>query len=629
MSYAEVYVDIKTLDIGHPFDYKIPVELEKNISAGCIVTIPFGKRKETGYVVRIKDSTEVKEKDIKAVESVLVNIPVFDKKRLRLIFWMCAYYVQPFGKIIGYFLPSGKIKKIAKVLNDAKWITAGRAFKEINPSLKSSGIAKTKNASGELDTDKSQNPFISEIIDSSNDSKSRAFLLKGFPDNEKSNIFKILCSSVYRSGKRTIIISPEMAGVETIFDGLLKNTGFSICINDHKKSENEKIKDWIDILCGNYDVVLGARSALFLPVPDAGMIIIDDAHDASYKESTIVRYNAQDIAIKLSGILKIPCVFVTSIPSIAMNFRFENEDSFQSISYEQYILEEAKRQTGEEQYIKLQKNECLNFVNGQINNNCHKTVIDLKNIDGFKEDMQITNRLYMSINRELLKKNKVVIFINKRGYSSFMICKKCGSVPTCPYCNISYSFHSNIKKLVCHHCSSTLDFTGACNICGSKDITSRGEGIEKVEFKIKQRFKGTEVYRIDSDAVKKSNALKNIIEELKRPGPAIILGTQMVLKDMDIKNMSLAGIIDFDSLLHLPDFSVNERTCQLLFELESLLSCDTGSEFFIQTFNPGNFIIESFISGNYMQFYKKELENRKELGYPPFESYQYNSIRKK
>ncbi len=570
MSYAEVYVAIKTLGICHPFDYKIPPDLEELAKVGSVVAVPFGNRQETGYITRLKKNSGFSGKEIKPVTRILYDAPIFDRDRLKLIYWMSAYYVAPVGKIMEFFIPSGrKAKKptTSSVLEDPGKSADLKASDKVVPG------------------------FLSDISEYAERDRFGGFLLKDFGGLQKLEIIKHLALKMKNSGRKTLVMAPEIADIKSMSSELDLKTEINACLYYSEKSPSKKFENWFEIYNNKYDAILGTRSAVFLPINRLGIIIIDDADDLSYKEATSVRYNLKDVALKLAGILKIPCVLFGNSASVNLRHDFSEKSNMQTI-------DNPGAHAGKNLF--------------------KKQVIDLKALDRSKEDSDITGGLFMGIREETGKKNKAVIFVNKRGYSSFLICRKCGNVPKCTSCNTAFKYHSSQKKLICHHCLAAVDFTGSCPSCGSDEFSYLGSGIEKIELKLKQRFKDVALFRIDSDKLKKKNELKEILNSVNSSGSAILLGTQLIAKDMKIKDITLMGIIDFDSLFNLPDYSINEKACQVLIRLSEVLKNDAGSRFIIQAYNTQNFILKSFMSSDFNIFYEEEIKNRKELFYPPF-----------
>ncbi|HEX7561052.1 MAG TPA: hypothetical protein VF347_02575, partial [Candidatus Humimicrobiaceae bacterium] len=351
MSYAEVYVSIKTLGICHPFDYKIPPDLEEQAKVGSVVAVPFGNRQETGYITRLKNNSKFSGKEIKPVTRILCDVPIFDRVRLRLIYWMAAYYVAPVVKIMEFFIPSGKKSKkssppacvdfqvkpsditIADTAtsdaetSDTRTFNTGTAGIRIAGSLAAdTSTIKTGPAIKISSTDayegshtftnESFRPLMAEISACAERDNFGGFLLKDFDELQKLEIMGCLALNVKKSGKKILVLAPEIADIKSIYSSLdLKNV-MNACLYYSEKSPSKRFEDWFEISRNSYDAIFGTRSAIFLPIKRLGIIIIDEADDLSYKEATIVRYNLKDVALKLARILKIPCVFFANSASV-------------------------------------------------------------------------------------------------------------------------------------------------------------------------------------------------------------------------------------------------------------------------------------------------------------------------
>jgi len=606
---AEVFLDLKAIEINHAFDYRIPDELIDKTGIGTIVIVPLGKRKEIGYVSRLKEKSDFPEKNLKKIEKIIVDITLFDIKKLGLIYWMSFYYIAAIGKIIELFLPPVKKSKLKKFFSDST-----------DPTIKKFKIKSTKNKNEVItcnkhETDQKCNKVYNETIpiNELKQNKSltdiyckdinnfigknlhKAFLLEGFLNSyNKISLYLNLCCQTSKIKRNILILVPEIISAEKIYEGLRINFGHRICIYHSEMSERKKFETWYGIWNNDFEVIIGTRSALFTPIKDLGLVIIDDEHDPSYKDNTIIRYNTQEVALKLGKILKIPVVFTGSTPSIELRFKAEKKDNFKIFK-----------------------------ITDDFNNDTmiEKVLVDLKSIDSYKDNRLITNTLHKAISKEILSGNKVIIFINKLGFSNFLICTKCGNIPKCPECNLSYRYHKINKKLVCHHCGKEINFDGACTSCGNDSISFSGSGIEKVESILNLRFKNVPIFRIDSEATEQKGSEENLLKKINNCGSSIIIGTQMIAKDYGIENITLAAVISCDNMLELPDYHMHER----VFQMESQISQKVNSytkkgKIIIQTFSPENPAIRNFISGSYEDFYFEELLNRKELGYPPYSS---------
>ena len=653
--YAEVYIDIKAFDIDHAFDYRIPPDLSSDIDIGRIIQVPFKNRIEVGYIVKIKDESELKDREIKDILKIVENRPVFDPERLELINWISEYYIQPPGSVIKFFLPPGGKYKHAitsprvklkfkdfitlnrniynKLKDKINWkrnssqkkiidylISDGEVLKEklvkdTGSSYSSLASLADKNIISivkkrqkrdfkyEYRPDKDlkkkkiilnsyQKNALCSIDNAIQKNIFHKFLIEGVTGSGKTAIYIAACRKVIEKKKRALILTPEISLIPQLFSRFESELGSRVCVYHSNMNEAERYERWLSIWENEFDVIIGTRSSIFTPIGNLGMIILDEEHDPSYKEGARVRYNAQDVAIKLGEILNIPVVMGSATPNIVTRYRAEKENDFTLLKIP---------------------------VKAQSSSPLETQVVDLKKIDRLKEDAAITGKLFTAISEELEKNNKVIIFLNRRGYSNFVICNKCGSVPKCSACDLSYNYHSDRRKLVCHHCGREQKYTGRCLVCGADNIFLYGTGIQRVQSKLQMRFKNTPILRMDSDVTVKKKSHQEILSRFISPGGSILIGTQMVAKGLDIEDVTLVGVINCDSMLGLPDYHMNERVYQLITQVSGRAGRKRKKgRVIIQTYNPQSSVMKNILAGDYESFYGRELASRKELCYPPF-----------
>ncbi|MBM3713320.1 MAG: hypothetical protein FJW56_07790, partial [Actinobacteria bacterium] len=394
MNYAEIYLDIKALEIDHPFDYSIPQQLSENALIGSVVAVSFRNRREIGYISKIKCKSCISDEEIKPIEKIIGSVPVFNKEKLNLIHWVSAYYVAPLGKVIEFFLPPGTKKEVERRLeNPEKFFkyssiaylnhrnysllsgkinweknysqkrivdfllkNNGTDLKELLNNTKASAVSLKsllnkgilyieKHRTGNDSINCSDN-YIKEIPEFSQsenkllfngvsncilNKKFKGFLLQEFSNMEQSSICVELSSAVLKYNKRTIILTPEKNTAEKIYSSFPQKLKKKVCVYHSEMSDSSRLEKWYDIFFNKYDITIGTRSAIFLPVNNPGLIIVYEENDPSYKESTMVRYNALDVALKLGKILKIPVVFGSIAPSVKVRYFSENNKNFEII----------------------------------------------------------------------------------------------------------------------------------------------------------------------------------------------------------------------------------------------------------------------------------------------------------
>ena len=644
--YAEVYVDIRSLGVDHPFDYIIPPKMKSSLGVGSVVMVPVLNRTQVGYVVALKEKSSVAT-GLKEISGLVDVPPVFDSHRLELALWISSYYIQPLTTVLRLFLPPGKKSKKAlegalpthryrdiiktavsydrhdplwcrrkaqKRIMEALAEAGGRMEKSRLLEKAGSGRAALKNlleggqavlekervmrdfryesrpAGGDIRLNSYQKACVDSI--SSALSTHRVFLIHGVTGSGKTEIYIDISRKVLEMGKKVLVLVPEISLTPQLFSRFESALGDRVAVYHSHMSEPERYDRWMEILEGDIGLVIGTRSALFTPVRDLGIIIIDEEHDPSYKENSLVRYNTRDVAEKLCLIRDIPLVMGSATPSIVSRYMAENRQDHTLLRVP----------------VKAQNTRAVK-----------RQVVDLRAIDTKKEDRYITGTLYRSMRQELGRGNKVIIFINRRGFSNFVVCTACGDIPRCPACELSYNYHRDVGKLMCHHCGREEAYTGICRVCGSKTLFLAGSGVQRVEAALQARFPGVPLFRMDSDITTRKKSHQEIINGFTRPGKAILVGTQMIAKGLDIADVTLVGIINCDSMLSLPDYHMNERAYQRITQVSGRAGRkDKEGRVVIQTYRPESGVISHSMEEDYESFYRQELESRRELSYPPF-----------
>jgi primosomal protein N' (replication factor Y) len=412
------------------------------------------------------------------------------------------------------------------------------------------------------------------------------FLLYGVTGSGKTLVYLKILEEAVRLGKKAIILAPEIAltpwpaaYLKTLFPG-------RVALAHSGLSDGERMDEWNRVLKGEVDIVVGARSALFSPIKDLGLIIVDEEHETSYKQEDGVRYNARDAALVLGRELGITVVLGSATPSV---------ETFQN--------------------AKTGKLTPLNILNRVDNRGLPEVeILDMK---GKKE--VITQRLMDLIGETLASKKQVVLFLNRRGFSSCLICRDCGHTFTCLNCSVTLTLHKGKRSLVCHYCDLTMPAPDECPSCKGVDLITPGSGTERVEEEVRRLFPEARVGRLDRDTASAKGAAKRTIDEMDQGSLDILIGTQMVSKGHHFPNVTLVGVISGDTSLNIPDFRSSERTFQLITQAagRSGRGVDAG-RVVIQTLNPGHYCLGAALSHDYDSFFSKEIEAREELDYPPF-----------
>jgi len=578
--YAEIV--ILEYNFDKIFHYFIPQDLKERISLGSRVTVPFRGKVTTGCVVGFLVESDVK--NLKDIRQIIDKKPLLTPQLIRLTKWISNYYLCSWEKVLNYVIPKTRKAWLNKF--DITDISSQKT-----PQLPEDDKSSDNEIIFSAEEIK-EIPLLKDIENIINNKKFQTILIRGNDFNSRMKIYLKCIRKTLKEGRQAIILAPSESYLSELAGLLEKEFKDNMVVFDEKIDQKAKYQKWIKIRNSQINITLGMRSSIFVPFDRLGLIIVEREYSSLYKEERSPRYNAREVALKRAELENIPLILSSETPSM---------ESYWNIQENNFL--EAELNTGEERENLLKK-----------------TIIDMTQEKSKKKI--ISYELQQAISRSLKNKRQVVLFLNKRGFSSFIICSQCGHIPKCPDCNTSLSYHLDIQKkaqLICHNCGKRAKVTDVCVKCGSKEIRPLGMGTQKLESEIRKMFSRAEIRRLDRDSLIKEDDYRRILEEFNQGKTDILIGTQMVLKGVDFDNVDLIGIISADTLLNLPDYRSGEKTFQLLSEvISSFREISFPKEVIIQTFNPEDHCIIALKEQDYNYFFQKELVLRKELDYPPF-----------
>ena len=418
----------------------------------------------------------------------------------------------------------------------------------------------------------------------------RVFLLYGVTGSGKTEVYCQSAARALEQGRGAIVLVPEIALTPQMIAVFRARFGQRVAVLHSRLADGERYAEWTRIADGEAGVVLGARSALFAPLREPGLIIVDEEHEPSYKQEENPRYHARTVAQHLARRHGAAVVLGSATPALESFFAAER---------------------GEYRLLRLDErieNRPLPRVR----------VVDLR------EEQRRGNRGFFSrpllaaVRERLARREQVILFLNRRGFSTIVVCRECGLAVKCPHCDVSLTYHTG-GRLLCHYCNHTAPAPAACPECGSKQIGYFGAGTQKIEQEARRLFPRARVLRLDSDTAARKGAHREILDTFRQGGADILIGTQMVAKGLDIPAVTLVGVVNADLSLHMPDFRAGERTFQLLTQVAGRAGRgDLGGEALIQTYQPEHYAVCAARAHDYEGFYRQEIEYRRALDYPPF-----------
>lgn len=637
---VEIIINTNVKTLNKTFDYNVPDDLEPKL--GDRVYVHFGNQKklDEGIIIGFKDKSEYKLKDIVKIQKDNIS-----ENRIKLAQWMSNRYFCNLSECLKLMLPPGtgnkeeskRIKEKTlnvyslsktieeietdienKLIRGNKQIDVLRLlYDNYNMSLQdieimakaSSATVKTLVDKGYLKQSEKQierDPFQEKEIQKTNElklnieqqdaycsiDKPGEYLLHGITGSGKTEIYLQLIKRELENGKTAIVLVPEISLTPQTIDRFTSRFGKEkIAVLHSKLSNGERFDQWNKIKEGKAQIVIGARSAIFAPLKELGIIIIDEEHDSSYQSESTPQYDALEIARKIADEENIKLVLGSATPDIRT---YKN-----ALEGKITLIELTKRANN----ARLPEVEIVDLRDELANGNHNMISTKLKN----------------EIQKNIESKNQTILFLNRRGFSNFIMCKTCGNVIKCKRCDISMTYHKDENKLKCHYCGLEEQVPNKCPNCGSKELKYSGSGTQKLEEEVHKLFPTASTIRMDIDTVTKKHSHEDILTKFKEDKIDILIGTQMIVKGHDFPKVTLVGVISADNALNIGDYRASEITFQVLTQVAGRAGRgEQNGKVIIQTYNPDHYAIECAKEQDFKKFYQIESKIRKTLKYPPF-----------
>ena len=649
---AKILINTSVNSLNKVYDYIVPEHLINEVEIGKRVHVSFGRGKnlEEGLIVKLEDDVENPKYKLKEIDSILDDISYISPERLKLAKYIAYVYFCNVYDAIKLMLPPGtKSKNSSKSLDTRKdsLVTLAKSNEQIMQDIEtnviksakqiqlltflmyneyvlindiidglsiSRSVINTAEKNGYIKIDKVEKEvdFLKDleveksfplkptdeqkyIIDSISqyiyDEEYKQCLIHGVTGSGKTEVYLQLIERVLTQGRKAIVLVPEISLTYQTVERFVSRFGNDIAILHSKMTIAKRKEEYKRIKSGKVNIVIGARSAIFAPLDNIGLIIIDEEHDTSYYSQTKPKYSTKDIAAYICKESNAVLVLGSATPEISTYNKAING---------QIELFEMKNRAAN---AKLPKIELIDLKDDRIMGNTSSISIALKE----------------AIKNNIENKEQTMLFLNKRGYNSYLTCKTCGYVFNCPNCDVAMTYHKSNNLLLCHYCSHVEKNIKICPKCGGEDISSYQLGTEKLEEELKEAFPNASILRMDADTTVARDSQQKILDKFKNENIDILIGTQMISKGHDMPNVTLVGIIGTDALLAMNDFSSSERAFSNIYQVSGRAGRSTKEgKVLIQTSDPSNYILEAVENNSYIEFFNKEIEYRKTFGYPPF-----------
>ena len=634
------------LHLDRTFHYRVPTAMFAHAIPGRRVFVPFGNRRLTGYVLARLESSDTAK--LKEIIDVLDDEELWTDNELEFFRWVASYYLHPLGEVLKTALPSGinlqsrrtsgqdsgiitggrsiryetyyrpgalpdpprtlgaKAAEVLKLIRDEEIIPATelrKRFGQCGAQLKrlaELGLVQQeqrevyrdpfREESSERDVPRELNCHQQSAFDTlraaADSQRFAPFLLHGVTGSGKTEVYLQAIAHSLHQGRSALVLIPEISLTPQLVRRFRARFGDGIAILHSGLSDGERYDEWRRIRRGQARIVIGARSAVFAPLENIGIIVVDEEHEASFKQADGLRYNARDLALVRGQMERATVVLGSATPLITSLYAVEQGRLA--------LLSLPERVRG-----------------------IPMPTVETVAMQGVKST--ISPQLQQALEETLTQGGQAMIFLNRRGFATFLTCSECSTPLTCPNCSVTLTFHRSRGQSVCHYCDYAVPAPGTCPACGCLELRELGAGTERVEHELRELFPQARILRMDSDTTSGKGSHGRILSRMADGTADILIGTQMITKGHDFPGVTLVGVINGEASLSMPDFRSAERTFQMLSQVFGRAGRgDTPGKVLLQTINPSHYAIQCAIGHDNTGFYSQELDFRREVGYPPF-----------
>ena len=618
------------------FDYLIPDSLRQHdLTPGCRVEVPFGRRTLIGVILEQSDHSDFALSKLKPINKLIDTSAVLDSRILDLLRWAATYYLHPIGEVVQTALPSLlRQGKPAEATAIKAWKPADSTTTDDLESLNRAAKQKhmlqillnNPDGLGEAylnDNHPNWRPAMKALLEkglavcteqaslpeaqpvstqapSLNDEQQQAIaaigtdlnqhhihLLHGVTGSGKTEVYLALSELVIASGKQVLVLVPEISLTPQLTERFQQRMGCPIVVLHSGLNDQQRLSAWVAASTGHARLVIGTRSAIFTPLPDLGLILVDEEHDGSYKQQEGFRYNARDLALVRSQKENIPVVLGSATPSL---------ESLHNVNRQRFHIHTLKKRARSQSETRI---KLLDMCSQPIQEGLSAALLD-------------------KVDQHLKQGNQVILFLNRRGFSPLLMCHDCGWMTRCKRCDANMTYHKHKHQLHCHHCGAESRSPTTCGDCGSEELLAIGTGTERIENFLSERFPDVHINRIDRDTTRRKGALEDKLQQAHAGGASILVGTQMLAKGHDFPNVTLVGVLDTDQALYSADFRAAEHLAQLIIQVSGRAGrAEKPGEVLIQTHHPDHPLLQTLLHQGYEKFAVSALHERQQAGFPP------------